>query len=107
MRPIFVLMASLLGASPSLAQVEVGNGGDIIRCNGTQAADLNGYFFLDYVVAYNRTIGDRLIHDVEQPLTTISTHLNANFPQFGTAFSDVLLSKMGVGETAIVSQIPG
>lgn len=65
---LMILVASLWTAPSAMAQVEVGNGGDLVECRSESGSDFQGFYFLDYLVMYAST---NVYHPGDAPLTRI------------------------------------
>jgi hypothetical protein len=79
------LCFSMLLPTMAAAQVEVGNGGDIVHCRDEDGMEFKGYYFLDYLVTYS---ANKTYHSGNDPLMEIVNYVEERDLALGANLRD-------------------
>lgn len=75
--------------TPIQAQVEVGEGGDVIHClDDGSGSEFVGWYFLDYVATWDSVQGRDAFHDVADPVERIISLLMDRVPALGMSLRE-------------------
>jgi hypothetical protein len=87
---LVLISAFLLGSCALYGQVEVGNGGDTVRCRGSQTNNLNGLYVYDYLATYNPQTGNSDITQANDPTRRIYNIFRNKIPVLEASLRDFL-----------------
>lgn len=90
-RSVAILLTVLLWSTAAAAQVEVGNGGDVVLCNGQDGtAQFDGHYSLDYVATFDFGNGNRDIVTLpfEEQLDRIEAQLYTKATTYWLSFRE-------------------
>ena len=79
------ICCSMLLPTVAAAQVEVGNGGDIVHCRDEDDMEFKGYYFLDYLVTFS---ANKTYHSSSDPLTEIVNYVEERDLALGANLRD-------------------
>lgn len=83
-------VALMAAVSPmASAQVEVGNGGDVIYCREDAGeSEFSGWYFLDYVATWDSVLGRDAFHTSSDPVEHIISLLMDRMPSLGMSLRE-------------------